>query len=255
MDKHALYQQAVQYPPGDISWMCKFYTKYIGLKVTHQLGLAVQVSQTVCMREFELLQPCMHFCAATQVSSHAQLHLASSHLKLYPAPSRVLSCPQYVVQQTVHVCYMLMHVYACMQAPCHLREDFCGTAYLSATWCRQNVCRTATGEPLRFFQVIMAQPALRLLYKAEEISAACTAASGCSSCIVLLRGYIRGIHRPRLWLHACCMRCIHKPSWHVIECCSMHCRVLLLWLWLWLHVLVAYVPVLQAVAAAARPPM
>jgi hypothetical protein len=33
LDRHALYQQAVQYPPGDIYWVCKFYRQYIGAKV------------------------------------------------------------------------------------------------------------------------------------------------------------------------------------------------------------------------------
>lgn len=33
VDKHALYQQTVQYPPGDIHWMNKFYRRYIGPQV------------------------------------------------------------------------------------------------------------------------------------------------------------------------------------------------------------------------------
>lgn len=74
-----------------------------------------------------------------------------------PTPSRVLLCLTCIVMPAMHrathycVCHVSMHVYACMPAPCHLRDDFYGTAYLSATWRRQNVCRTATGEPLRRF--------------------------------------------------------------------------------------------------------
>ncbi|KAK9829668.1 hypothetical protein WJX72_007255 [[Myrmecia] bisecta] len=63
--KHRLYQQAVQSPKGDISYMLRFFRENIG-----------------------------------------------------------------------------------MQAPVHLREDFCGTAAISATWCKSDVRRTATGVDL-----------------------------------------------------------------------------------------------------------
>lgn len=41
------------------------------------------------------------------------------------------------------------------QEPHHLREDFCGTALVAATWCRGDVFRSALGldldpEPLRW---------------------------------------------------------------------------------------------------------
>lgn len=65
VDKFALYQDAVQAPQGDISWILRFYREYVGLQV-----------------------------------------------------------------------------------PLHLREDFCGTAMISATWCRGDVRRTAIGVDL-----------------------------------------------------------------------------------------------------------
>lgn len=32
-DKHALYQQAVQYAPGDVHWLCLWHKQYVGGKV------------------------------------------------------------------------------------------------------------------------------------------------------------------------------------------------------------------------------
>ncbi|CAL8468735.1 g8275 [Coccomyxa elongata] len=62
LERHALYESAVQSPQGDISYLLRFYKQYVGVQV-----------------------------------------------------------------------------------PEHLREDFCGTALISATWCRGDVRRTAIG--------------------------------------------------------------------------------------------------------------
>lgn len=35
VDKFALYQEAVQAPQGDISWILRFYREYVGLQVRH----------------------------------------------------------------------------------------------------------------------------------------------------------------------------------------------------------------------------
>eukprot|EP00878_Enallax_costatus_P010028 GHUV01010467.1.p1 GENE.GHUV01010467.1~~GHUV01010467.1.p1 ORF type:complete len:122 (+),score=18.19 GHUV01010467.1:543-908(+) len=37
IDRHDLYQKAVQHPPGDIYWMNKFYCKYISPEAPHHL--------------------------------------------------------------------------------------------------------------------------------------------------------------------------------------------------------------------------
>ena len=92
LDRHALYESAVQSPKGDISYLVALYQQYVG----------PQVAVTHCQSRLCMLQPASYVPA----------------LKMDWRPKQV---------------------------PQHLREDFCGTALISATWCRGDVRRTATG--------------------------------------------------------------------------------------------------------------
>jgi hypothetical protein len=113
VDKFALYQDAVQAPQGDVSWMLRFYREYVGLQVW-----AIRA----CIRS-SLHMHCCHQQHLPQLSAPILHHSHSSQV----------SCAS--------------------QVPLHLREDFCGTAMISATWCKGDVRRTATGEVAGNYQV------------------------------------------------------------------------------------------------------
>lgn len=97
LDRHALYESAVQSPKGDISYLLCFYRKYIGLQV-------------IKLYTMHLINSCSFSGAVLPV-------------QILPMTGRRV-----------------------MQVPVHLREDFCGTALISATWCRGDVRRSAVGS-------------------------------------------------------------------------------------------------------------
>lgn len=96
LERHALYESAVQSPQGDISYLLRFYKQYVGVQV--QIFLQALGTKLTCA------------CFVLLIAVRRNLKQA-----------------------------------LCLQVPEHLREDFCGTALISATWCRGDVRRTAIG--------------------------------------------------------------------------------------------------------------
>ena len=102
MDVLELYQQAVQSPAGDISYLLRFFRDLVGPQVCQHCHGPLS----------EIRQPWNELCSLHGCQPGSSLQ--------HPA----------------------------LQVPLHLREDFCGSALISAMWCKADVRRSAVGIDL-----------------------------------------------------------------------------------------------------------